>query len=213
LKAARPPSFNEADVSDEPPWISSRARLTTDEIAQLDKRHEARAETLQSLDDLVGGVVGALNSAGVMDNTYVFFTSDNGWHEGEHRIKMEKARPYEEDIHMPLLVRGPDPQPGSVPEVRPGSTTYKLALNTDYMPTFTDLACSPDPILCENLKSQNNWYVPDGRSLKPVLKENAANWRSAILLENHEGPDLLTNPAKHSCRDTGRDSKALKVPR
>jgi hypothetical protein len=60
--------------------------------------------------------------------------------------------------------------------------TY-LALNTDYLPTFTDLACSPDPVVCETLKTQNNWYVPDGRSLRPVLEGSATTWRNAILLE------------------------------
>jgi hypothetical protein len=47
-------------------------------------------------------------------------------HEGEHRIPAEKWRPYEADIHLPLLVRGADAQVGSVPEVRAGSTTDKL---------------------------------------------------------------------------------------
>jgi arylsulfatase A-like enzyme len=99
----------------------------------------------------VAGVVDTLNNAGALSNTYVFFTSDNGWHEGEHRIPKRKNRPYEEDIRVPLLVRGRG--------VRRGSTTYKLTLNTDYLPTFTDLACSSTS--CES----KNWsYSPDGRS-------------------------------------------------
>jgi len=72
---------------------------------------------------------------------------------------------------MPLLVRGPNPAVGSAPEVRPGTTTYKLTLNTDYLATFTELAGVQTPP-----------YV-DGRSLKPVLNENATTWRNAILLE------------------------------
>ena len=64
-----------------------------------------------------------------MRNTYIFFTSDNGFHHGEHRMPEQKWRPYEEDVNVPLLVRGPG--------VAAGSTTYKLALNTDYLPTFT----------------------------------------------------------------------------
>jgi N-acetylglucosamine-6-sulfatase len=98
-----------------------------------------------------------------MGNTYVFFTSDNGLHEGEHRIQKGKWRPYEEDIHMPLLVRGPG--------VAAGHQARKLALDTDYLPTFTSLAGAQSPP-----------YV-DGRSLRPVLKGNATAWRSAILLE------------------------------
>jgi arylsulfatase A-like enzyme len=64
---------------------------------------------------------------------------------------------------MPLLVRGPG--------VAAGSTTDKLALNTDFFPTFTDLAGIQTPS-----------YV-DGRSLRPVLESSASTWRTAILLE------------------------------
>src|SRR5215211_1303568 len=131
-KAPRLPSFNEADVSDKPSWIRQLPTLTSAQIAAIDARHESRVKSLQALDDLVEGVVNTLNSANAMDNTYIFFTSDNGFHHGEHRIPGYKRRPYEEDVHMPLLVRGPG--------VAADSTTYKLALNTDYLPTFTDLA-------------------------------------------------------------------------
>ncbi len=132
----------------------------------MDKRHEKRVETLQALDDLVEGVVNKLQSSGQLSNTYIVFTSDNGYHLGEHRITQGKGRPYEEDIHMPLLIRGPG--------VAAGSSTEELVLNTDYFPTFTELAGIPTPS-----------YV-DGRSLQPVLTGTATNWRSAILLEAHQ---------------------------
>ncbi|MBA2715390.1 MAG: sulfatase-like hydrolase/transferase, partial [Rubrobacteraceae bacterium] len=136
----------------------------------IDNRHERRVEAWQAVDDLVGGVVDTLNDANAMSNTYIFFTSDNGFHHGEHRIPEQKWRPYEEDVNMPLLVRGP--------RVKAGATTYKLALNTDYLPTFTDLACTSAP--CDT----RNWsYVPDGRSLEPVLHSSVSTWRSAVLLE------------------------------
>ena len=118
---------------------------------------------MQAMDDLVEGVINTLNEANVMSNTYVFFTSDNGFHHGEHRVAKQKWRPYEEDVHMPLVVRGPG--------IAEGSTTYKMVLNTDYLPTFTDLAGARRPP-----------YV-DGRSLRPVLEGNVTTWRSAVLLE------------------------------
>ncbi len=163
LKASRPPSFDERDVSDKPPWIRQLSRLSDADKAKIDRLHEGRAESLQAVDDLVAGVVGKLRDKGVMGNTYVFFTSDNGVEEGEHRIPGGKWRPYEEDIHMPLLVRGPG--------VAAGHEARKLALDTDYLPTFTSLAGVRRPP-----------YV-DGRSLRPVLKGNSTSWRSAILLE------------------------------
>jgi N-acetylglucosamine-6-sulfatase len=156
-------SFNERDVSDKPSWIRQLSRLTSDQIAAIDKRYEKRVESLQAVDDLVEGVVGTLDNAGVLSNTYIFFTSDNGFHHGEHRVPKQKWRPYEEDINMPLVVRGPG--------IAAGSTTYKLALNTDYLPTFTDLAGVQRPPFV------------DGRSLRPVLEGNVASWRSAVLLE------------------------------
>jgi N-acetylglucosamine-6-sulfatase len=171
LKAPRPLSFNEANVSDKPPWISSLPPLSASQIAQIDTRQEDRAETLQALDDLVEGVVNTLNTTKAPDgtialnNTYIFFTSDNGFEMGEHRIFDGKRRPYEESAHAPLLVRGP--------EVTAGSTTDKLALNIDFFPTLADLGGLQTPS-----------YV-DGRSLRPVLNGSAttSTWRSAILLE------------------------------
>jgi N-acetylglucosamine-6-sulfatase len=181
-KAPRLPSFNEADVSDKPSWIQSLPRLSTDQIAKSDFLHKWRVESLQAVDDLVEGVVNKLNNAGVMRNTYIFFTSDNGWHHGEHRIPAGKWRPYEESNHIPLLVRGPG--------VAAGSTTTKLALNTDYFPTFTTLAGIPTPS-----------YV-DGRSLRPVIKGNSTAWRSAILLEAAErrSYDERPSPAYYGIR-------------
>jgi N-acetylglucosamine-6-sulfatase len=168
-KAPRLPSFNELDVSDKPPWIRSLPRLKITQIANLDNRHEERVESLQALDDLVTAVVTKLDQAGVLENTYIVFSSDNGFHHGEHRIPKGKARPYEEDIRMLLLIRGPG--------VGAASTTHKLALNTDFLPTFTDLAGAPTPS-----------YV-DGRSLRPILTGSATTWRTAILLEGRKGGD------------------------
>jgi N-acetylglucosamine-6-sulfatase len=86
-KAPRLASFNEADVSDKPPWIQSLRRLTSTDIANIDQRHEDRVESLQTVDDLVAAVVGKLGAEDVLSNTYIVFTSDNGWHHGEHRIR------------------------------------------------------------------------------------------------------------------------------
>jgi len=172
-KGARLHSFNEGDVSDKLPWVQRWPRLNTDQIAEIDQRHERRVESLQALDDLVDGIMSELRGAGAMKNTYVVFTSDNGWQEGEHRIPEGKAWAYEQSTHMPLLIRGPG--------IRAGSTTDEMTLNTDFFPTFTDLADIRKPS-----------YV-DGRSLQPILEENKPSaWRTAILLERRNPhPDQL----------------------
>jgi arylsulfatase A-like enzyme len=162
-KAPRLASFNEADVSDKPPWIQSLRRLTSTDIANIDQRHENRVESLQAVDDLVASVVSKLGAQGVLSNTYIVFTSDNGFHHGEHRIQLGKGRPYEEAARVPLVIRGPN--------VQTSSSTDKLVLNTDYFPTFMNLAGVQTPT-----------YV-DGRSLLPVLTGSAPPWRTAILIE------------------------------
>jgi arylsulfatase A-like enzyme len=121
-----------------------------------------------------------------MRNTYIFFTSDNGFHHGEHRIPREKWLPYEEDVRMPLLVRGPG--------VAAGSTTYKMVLNTDYLPTFTDLAGTRTPS-----------YV-DGRTLEPVLHGTVTTWRSAVLLE----AAAHRTPAYRGIRTVNTDSMPMR---
>jgi N-acetylglucosamine-6-sulfatase len=103
-------------------------------------------------------------------NTYIVFTSDNGWYHGEHRVRFGKGRPYEEAPHVPLVIRGP--------RVQAGSSSDELVLDTDYFPTFMDLAGAPTPS-----------YPLDGRSLLPVLTGSATTWRTAILLEGRGGDD------------------------
>jgi N-acetylglucosamine-6-sulfatase len=152
-------------------FIDTSVKRDKHEIANIEKSYEKRVETLQALDDLVEDVVNKLSSVGELDNTYLFFTSDNGYQLGEHRIPEGKALAYEESIHMPLLVRGPG--------VQAGSSTDKLVISTDYLPTFTDLA---------GVVPTTPEYV-DGRSLRPVLEGSVASWRSAVLVEQRRNPD------------------------
>jgi len=189
IEGPRLRSFDERNVSDKPSWIRNQPRLTAAQIADIDTRHERRVESLQAVDDLVEGVVDTLNKPAPdgtipLDNTYVFFTSDNGFFHGEHRITWEKYRPYEEDIRVPLLVRGPG--------IEASSTTRKLALNIDYLPTFAELANTTAPT-----------YV-DGRSLAGVLDGSATAWRHAILIE---GPQYNIVPPYSAIRTLDANSQ------
>jgi len=172
VQAPRLPSFNERGVSDKPPWIQSLRVLTSTDLANIDQRHENRVESLQAVDDLVADVVRKLGEQGVLSNTYIVFTSDNGFHHGEHRIRYGKGRPYEESIRVPLVIRGPAAQPPAAGQ--PRLSTDKLTLNTDYLPTFMDLAGAQTPP-----------YV-EGRSLLSVLTGSATTWRTAILIEGRK---------------------------
>lgn len=167
-RAPRPPSFNEADVSDKPEWVRSSPLLSEAAIAQMDATYRKQLQSMLAVDDMIGSLVETLRATGKLDTTYFFFTSDNGTHFGQHRIPglSGKSTAYEEDIHVPLIVRGPGVPAGQVRD--------QLTLNTDFAPTFADLAGMPFP-----------GFV-DGRSLKPLLTETPydGTWRSNVLIEH-----------------------------
>ena len=72
----------------------------------MDELHRKRLQSMLAVDDMIGDLVKSLHDSGELDNTYIFFTSDNGFHLGQHRLGAGKWTPYEEDIRVPLIVRG-----------------------------------------------------------------------------------------------------------
>jgi N-acetylglucosamine-6-sulfatase len=157
----QPPSFDEEDVSDKPSWVRNMDRISNKQASQIEKRHQKRLNSMLAVDEMTASLVQELEDAGELDNTFIVFTSDNGFHGGEHRIKGGKRTPYEESARVPLFVRGPG--------VPAGSKVEELALNTDFAPTFAALAGVDFPA--------------DGRSLVPLLGGEDAPWRTSILLE------------------------------
>ncbi|WP_235854909.1 sulfatase family protein [Nonomuraea aridisoli] len=162
--APRTPSFNQDDVSDEPLWLRTRPRLTPEQVVEVDERHRRRLRSMLGVDDLVGTVVRALREAGQLDNTYIFFTSDNGFHLGTHRLKQGKTTPFEEAIRVPLVVRGPG--------VKANSTVSQMGVTIDLPATFAALGGATAPAFAE------------GRSLVPLLRgREPERWRRNALIE------------------------------
>ena len=58
------------------------------------------------LDDLLSTIFGGLDALGKRDTTYFWFSSDNGYHLGEHRLLYGKTEPYETDTRLPMYVTG-----------------------------------------------------------------------------------------------------------
>jgi N-acetylglucosamine-6-sulfatase len=167
LKAKRDPAYNEADVSDKPAFIRNLPLMTAQVQTRVDRLARRRAQSLQAVDRDVAALVAHLAQIGELDNTYIVFTSDNGFHLGQHRMPAGKQTAYETDIHLPLLVRGPG--------VAAGSHVQAITGNIDLAPTFAALGGT---MLTDS---------PDGRSLVPFLKgraPSASDWRQAYLLEH-----------------------------
>jgi len=177
-----PASFDEADVSDKPEWIRREEPIRPKRVAELDAIRRKRVESMLAVEDMVRDLIAALDETGQLANTYIFFTSDNGYHIGEHRLSVGKQSPYEEDIRVPLIVRGPG--------VPAGAVLDHLVGNVDLAPTFAELAGVEAPDFV------------DGRSFAPLLRPGPpapAAWRGAYLVE-------------HLRNDTGTESPSTVGP-
>jgi N-acetylglucosamine-6-sulfatase len=141
----RPPSFDEADVSDKPPAVRRRPPLKQWRIAALAEAHRQRLASLLAVDEGVARIVATLRETGELADTLVVFTSDNGFMAGEHRVATGKVLPYEPSIRVPLLMRGP-----GIPR---GERRDQLVWNGDLAPTILDAAGASAP------------FPLDGRSL------------------------------------------------
>jgi N-acetylglucosamine-6-sulfatase len=122
-----PPNFNGRDTVSEPSWMSAEQPKPAFNMAI---QRAATCETLQGVDRAVTSVVDELQRTGRLQNTYIVFTSDNGYAFGEHRL-VGKGDLYEASVRVPLVVRGPT--------VRPG-TTDRLTSNVDFVPSILDWA-------------------------------------------------------------------------
>jgi arylsulfatase A-like enzyme len=175
-QAPRTPNFNEADVSDKPAYIRDLPLLTDSDIARIDEDWRERLRSMQAVDEMIASIVETLESAGQLDNTYIFFTSDNGYHFGNHRQLLGKTAPYEEEIRVTMIVRGPG--------VPAGRTLDHLTGNIDLGPTWAEIAGAPFPDFV------------DGRSLMPLLRDNPPaerDWRQCFLIE-HAPYELAERP-------------------
>jgi N-acetylglucosamine-6-sulfatase len=178
LPEGQSPAFNEKDVSDKPAYIQARDRLSRDDKQKLYEFRRNQVRTLRSVDDSVGTIFQALQDSGKLSNTIIFFLSDNGIQEGEHRWKSKRV-PYEESIHVPFLVRY-DPLTSGLP-VNARDTSH-LVLNIDLAPTIEQLAgIGPTPM--------------DGMSLVPLLDGSATSWRQKFLVEHLPRRDTQPPPA------------------
>ncbi|KAF5018970.1 hypothetical protein F66182_9033 [Fusarium sp. NRRL 66182] len=130
-KVPRTDNFN-PDSPSGVSWIRRLSQLSDTSVAYLDEWYRARLQTLQSVDELVEQVTKQLEDAGLLDDTYILYSSDNGFHLGQHRLPPGKECGFEEDIRVPLFVRGPGVSAGSVE----GAVTTHI----DLAPTVLRLA-------------------------------------------------------------------------
>jgi N-acetylglucosamine-6-sulfatase len=162
----RPRSFNEHTTKDKPAFMRWRPRLSRADRAKIRKDWRCALESLAGVDRGVANLYDAVRNAGELDRTVFIFTSDNGQFSGEHRIGGGKVLPYEEAIHLPLVIKVPDAYRDEAPRVKRSGSPVA---NIDLAPTILDLAqarpCAPS----------GECRTMDGRSLMPLL-EGSSGW-------------------------------------
>jgi arylsulfatase A-like enzyme len=168
LTAPRTPAFNAAPDATAAKWLQAHPELTDADIAKIDGDFRKRAQSVLAVDAMIARLKATLVATGKDRNTYFVFSSDNGYHMGEHRLMPGKMTAYDTDIHVPLIVTGPG--------ILPGSKIAEVAQNVDLAPTFIELAGMTPPSSI------------DGRSLAPLMHgATVADWRDVALVE-HRGP-------------------------
>ena len=155
-------AFNEANVSDKPAHMRALLRIGPARARQIQENYQQRLESLLAVDEGIARILGALRSAGELDDTLVVFTSDNGFLHGEHRVQAGKVLVYEPSIRVPLILRGP-----GVPEDR---RRGQLVTNADLAPTILDAA------------GARPGRTQDGRSLYGLLGDPTREWGRDLLV-------------------------------
>ncbi len=159
-------SFNEEDNSDKSPAIAGRPALGDHVIGKITQRYRCQLAALAGVDRSVAEIETALKDAGALRKTAIFFTSDNGFFHGEHRLPNNKGLPYEEGIRVPLLARLPRAMAGAQP-----AAVDEPVANIDLAPTFLELAGGATPC-----NSSDRCRRLDGRSLLDLLQGDDSAW-------------------------------------
>ena len=170
--------LGERDVSDKPPYVRKLHQPSRSTAARIRADFRSRRESLLAVDEAVEAVVGALARTGRLGSTYVLFTSDNGFFQGEHRIYKGKYLAYDPSSHVPLLIRGPG--------IPPGTVSGEPITNADLAPTILEAAgvAADRPM--------------DGRSILPFARDGGLRTRRPLLQEGLEAGDIDRDGAARS---------------
>lgn len=192
-----PPNFGIPDG--EPPatrqtdWLPSRAYVDAHWTVEDWRLHRwAYARLTERVDSEIGTVLNALHEGGHDGDTLVVFTSDHGEMDGSHHLE-QKSVPYNEAIHVPLIISGPGVSGASRVD-----RSHLVSAGLDLIPTLCDFAGIPIPPALK------------GRSLKPLTAGAAVpGWRANLVVENEHSRILLSEAWKYAVYDFGQPREFL----
>ena len=157
-----------------PPFVANEAnegrvrwhwRFDTPEKYQIMMKNYYRLAT--EVDSTSARILAELDKQGLLENTLVIFTTDNGYYHAEHGLA-DKWYPHEESIRVPLIIVDP-----RMDASRRGTTNDDFALNVDLAPTILAAVGIPEPAHMQ------------GRDLAPVyLQGTPVDWRDEFFYEH-----------------------------
>lgn len=190
--APRTPNFNPAaDIQTQKSgWVQYLTAMNSSAIDFADFVYQSRLQALAGIDEIVEDVVAYLEDKGIIDNTYIIYTSDNGYHLGQHRVPGGKSLFYNEDTNIPFVVRGPN--------IPAGVQSNIPSLHLDLAPTFLTIAgLSEDqwPVFFDGQSLLDQWHSPTTNNFTDAglgnSKEslNVEYW-GLVGIEAPSGPEL-----------------------
>jgi N-acetylglucosamine-6-sulfatase len=136
MTVPKTPAYNASvGQADKAMHVAQNPPISLEMAGWIDLHFRDRWRAIVGVDDMIGLLVAELEKLQILDSTYIFVTSDHGYKLGEWRMGCSKEHPYESDVHIPLLVRGPG--------IAAGTRMTALAANIDIAPTFLEIVGLP----------------------------------------------------------------------
>uniref|UniRef100_A0A0N4ZSQ9 Sulfatase domain-containing protein n=1 Tax=Parastrongyloides trichosuri TaxID=131310 RepID=A0A0N4ZSQ9_PARTI len=174
IQSHRTSAWNYAPNPDKQ-WILQRTgKMEPIHVVFTDLLHRRRLQTLQSVDDAVEKLINKLKDLDQLDNTFLIYTSDHGYHLGQFGLVKGKNMPFEFDIKVPFYIRGPG--------IGKNRKINNIVSNIDIAPTILNIA---------GVEIDKEM---DGKSFLSLILNNSNNdengWRDTLLIERGKMPKL-----------------------
>jgi arylsulfatase A-like enzyme len=190
LEKIRLPELSEADRTRQPAVAYASAQKVQDAMSELQRREAIQAYLAASsfMDAQVGRIMEALERLAMAENTVIVFTSDHGYHLGDHGL-WQKRSLFERSARVPLILSAPGLPAGQVAPAPVGLI--------DVFPTLTGIAGLPAPE-----------YL-DGQDLTPALKDAKAVVNRAVFSQVYDGYSVRTERWRYTEWSEGRKGAVL----